>query len=63
MEFEMTPDELLKFCTEQPQAADNLIAACSRSNDFQNGRGRLLAALLTIDQPKTAKKPKLFLIK
>jgi hypothetical protein len=55
--------DILKFCTDDPAAADTTIKALQSVVDFHNGRGRLLAALSTADQPKAAKKPKLFLVK
>jgi hypothetical protein len=41
----MTPEEIQKFCEEQPAAADSLIAAFRHVVAFRNSRGAMLRRL------------------
>lgn len=41
----MTNEQLLKFCEEQPEAADSLIVALCRTIRFHETRGAMLRSL------------------
>jgi hypothetical protein len=59
----MTTEDLEKFCSDQPKAAENLIDAFKRAIDFRNTRMRIVRGLPPVFQPQIPAKPKLYLIK